>query len=241
MNRFSKLAGATAVALALSACAGSFAPPQTMFARFSSYVDPAFRGEHPVPKRVLVAAPRMSIEARRAAEQSMAGAVRVRGIEPVMSIDLFPPTRGNPTDDDIAAGLRERGIDYAVVFTPTDETVETRTGTRNVPVTTTDWVFVGGRWREVEVRTTVPQQYNVRLPQGTYVAELKTPGGVTAWRAEGNVRSTSAQNSFSDLAATAATAVVEQMQRDGILPAPPPPPGAPGTTTTNRPLPPPPA
>ncbi len=238
MKRFPKILGAAAVALTLTACAGAFAPPQTLFARFSSYVDPAFRGEHPVPQRILVAAPRMSIEARRAVETAMAGALRVRGIEPVLGMDLFPPTRGTPTDDDIAAGLRERGIDYAVLFVPTDETMETRTGTRNVPVTTTDWVFVGGRWREVEVRTSVPQQFNVRLPQGSYVAELKTPTGATAWRAEGNVRSTSTQNDFADLAATAATAVIEQMQRDGILPPPPPPPPRPGATT---PLPPPPA
>ncbi len=239
MKRILPVLGAAAIAVALTACAGSFAPPQTMFARFSSYVDPAYRGEHPVPQRILVAAPRMSIESRRAVETAMAGALRVRGIEPVLGMDLFPPTRGAPTDDDIAAGLRERGIDYAVMFVPTDETVETRTGVRNVPVTTTDWVFVGGRWREVEVRTSVPQQYNVRLPQGNYIAELKTPTGATAWRAEGNVRSTSTQNDFADLAATAATAVVEQMQRDGILPPPPPPPPPAGTTT--RPLPPPPA
>lgn len=216
---------AGAVALGLLVACGPHVPPQTMFARFSSYVDPAYRGTtRPVPRAVLVAAPKMSIKSRRAVETAMAGALRVCGIEPVLGMDVFPPTRGVPNETEVADELRARGLDYALVFEPTEESVQTRTGTHNVPVTTTDWFFVGGRWREVEVRTTVPQQYNVRLPERNYVAELMTPAATKAWRAEGAARSTSFQNSFTDLAATAATAVVEQMQRDGIVPPPPPPP-----------------
>lgn len=118
--------------------------------------------------------------------------------------------------------MRSRGIDAALVFSTQDQRVEVEQGVRTVPRTSTELVFINGRWREVEVRTSQSIPYTRRLPLGQYVAELKVQNGATAWRAEGAVASSSAQNSFADLSATAGTAVVEALQRDRFLVPPPP-------------------
>lgn len=218
------------VAAIVAACApGVYVPPQTMFPRFTSFTDPAFRSAE-AARSLLVIAPRLPLEERRAAEAAMASAARARGVEAVMGLDLFPPTRGTPTAEDIAGAIRARGIDAALVFNTQDQRVDVQQGVRTVPRTTTEWVFLNGRWREVEVRTSQTVPFTRRLPFGRYVAELNVQNGATAWRAEGSVTSNTAQNSFADLAATAGTAVVEALQRDRFIlpPAPPPLPPVPG-------------
>jgi hypothetical protein len=216
------------LAALVAACAPvNYPPPQTMFPRFTSFIDPAFRSVEPA-RSLLVIAPRLALDERRAVEAAMASAARVRGVEAVVGLDAFPPTRGVPTDDDIAEALRTRGIDAALVFSTEDQRVEVEQGVRTVPRTSTELVFINGRWREVEVRTSQSIPFTRRLPLGQYVAELKVQNGATAWRTEGAVTSNTAQNSFADLAATAGTAVVEALQRDRFL-VPPPAPALPPT------------
>ena len=228
---------ALGLAALLSACLpyGEFVQPQTMFPRFSTFVDPAFRNVEPA-RSVLVIAPRLPLDERRAAETAMASALRTRGVNVFTGLDVFPPTRGVPTDAEVADEIRARGIDAALVLTG-DHRVEVEQGVRQVPRTSTEMVFVGGRWREVEIRTNQSVPFTRRLPFGEYVAELKVQSGATAWRSEGSVISNTSQNSFAALAGTAGTAVVEALQRDRFIQPPPPPPATP---TAGAPLPPPP-
>lgn len=192
----------------LAACAPSY-----YATNYTSFVDPAFRGQVAQARAVLVMAPTLSLSRRQAAETAMAEVLRRSGLPVVLGLDVFPPTRGTPTTEDVLAELRQRGLDGAVVLWNTAERVDVHRGTRTVTDSEYETRIVNGQRRlvRVEVRREVPTTEEV--PVAAYAAQFVLPAGPIVWTAEG----TFAGGSFQGLAGSAGTGVIAKLQADGLL------------------------
>ncbi len=212
-------------ALLLAACG-----PEMYARHYTSFVDPAYRARPLAARTVLVMAPTLGLARRQAAEQAMAEVLRDAGLVAVSGLDVFPPTRGTPTNEDVLIELRGRGLDGAVLLWNTDERVVVTRGTRTVTDTETQTVLVNGRPTQIRVERRREVPYTTETPTAKYSASFMVPSGPTMWTAE----ATFTGPTFEAIAGDAGTGAVAKLQQDGVVATPPPagatpPPARPGT------------
>lgn len=196
------------LALLLAACGPAF-----YAANYTSFVDPAFRTRPVQAQRVLVMAPTLPLAKRQNAEAAMAEVLRETGLTAVTGLDVFPPTRGTPTTEEVLAELRARGLDGAVVLWNTAETTETSRSYRTVTDTELQTRVVDGERRTVRVEVQRQVPYTVQTPVATYSAQFVLPQGPIVWTAEGRFSG----GSFEALAADAGTGAIAKLQADGVV------------------------
>ena len=210
-------------ALLLSACG-----PEIYALNYTSFVDPAYRARPLAARSVLVMAPTLGLARRQAAEQAMAKVLRESGLIAVSGLDVFPPTRGTPTNQDVLVELRARGLDGAVLLWTTNERVVETRGTRTVIDTEMQTVLVNGQptYILVERRREVPT--TSQTPTAKYSASFMIPAGPTVWTAE----ATFTGPTFDAIAGDAGTGAIAKLQQDRVVSTPAParaaPPAQPG-------------
>lgn len=197
--------------LLLAACG-----PQFYAVNYTSFLDPAFRARPMQAQRVLVMAPTLSLAKRQNAEAAMAEVLRDSGLLAVSGLNVFPPTRGIPTTEDVLVELRARGLDGAVVLWNTAERVETSRSTRTVTDTEVQTRVVDGERRSVRVEVQRQVPYTVETPVATYSVQFVVPQGPIVWTAEGRFSG----GSFEGLAADAGTGAIARLQADGVVARP---------------------
>ena len=210
--------------LPLSACG-----PEIYALNYTSFVDPAYRARPLAARSVLVMAPTLGLARRQAAEQAMAEVLRESGLVAVSGLDVFPPTRGTPTNQDVLVELRARGLDGAVLLWTTEERVIETRGTRTVTDTETQTVLVNGRPTQIRVERRREVPYTDQTPTAKYAASFMVPAGPTVWTAE----ATFTGATFDAIAADAGTGAIAKLQQDRVVATPPPagaapPPAQPG-------------
>jgi len=203
-----RFAGWFALVLLLGACG-----PQFYAANYTSFVDPAFRTRPVQAQRVLVMAPTLSLAKRQSAEAAMAEVLRESGLAAVTGLEVFPPTRGTPTTEEVLVELRARGLDGAVVLWNTAERTETSRSYRTVTDTELQTRVIDGERRTVRVEVQRQVPYTVQTPVATYSAQFVVPQGPIVWTAEGHFSG----GSYEGLAASAGTGAIAKLQADGVV------------------------
>jgi hypothetical protein len=211
-------------ALLLAACG-----PEIYALNYTSFVDPAYRTRPLAARSVLVMAPTLGLARRAEAERAMANVLRESGLVAVSGLDVFPPTRGTPTNDEVLIELRRRGLDGAVLLWTTYERVVITRGTRTVTETELQTIVVDGRATQVRVERRREVPYVDKTPTAQYRSSFLIPGGPTIWTAEATFRGPT----FEAIAADAGTGAIAKLQQDRVIAAPvprgvAPPPGAAG-------------
>lgn len=207
------IGGLFGLAVSLGACAETAA---MQAARYTSFVDPAFRNPPVNARSVLVTAPTLGLSRRQAAEGAMAQQLRQSGLVAVLGLDVFPPTRGTPTDADVIDAVRDRGLSGAVVLWVTGEAIEVIRGTRTVTGTDFVTIMVDGQLRRVAVETRREVPTVSEQARATFRAVFLDKSGATVWTADG----TFIRGDFDDAASDAGMGAIAKLQADGVVARP---------------------
>jgi hypothetical protein len=210
------LRGFVAGCLALLVLAGC--GPEIHALNYTSFVDPAYRARPLAARSVLVMAPTLGLARRQSAEQAMATVLREAGLVAVSGLDVFPPTRGTPTNDDVLTELRRLGLDGAVLLWSTDERVVVTRGTRTVTDTDVQTVLVNGQPQQIRVERRREVPYTEETPTAKYSASFMVPTGPTVWTAEATFTGVT----FENIAGDAGTGAIVKLQQDRVIAMPAP-------------------
>ncbi len=207
--------------------------PEIYALNYTSFVDPAYRTRPVQARKVLVMAPTLGLNRRQAAEAAMAETLSEQGLLYVLGLDVFPPTRGQPTPSEVAEQIRARGLDGAVLLWTTKEDTVAVQRTRTVTETQQQTILVNGQRQNVQVQVQREVPYTEQVAKASYSASFMLPAGPTIWTAEANLTGTD----FNDIAHDAGIGAIAKAQQDGVIAkpapqqgptAPPPGPGAGG-------------
>ncbi|MBM3507911.1 MAG: hypothetical protein FJX64_09405 [Alphaproteobacteria bacterium] len=185
---------------------------------YTSFVDPAYRARPLAARTVLVMAPTLGLAKRQLAEQAMAAVLRESGLAAVTGLEVFPPTRGTPTNQEVASELRTRGLDGALILWTTSERVVTTRGYRTVTDTELQTMRINGHPQTIRVERQRQVPYTTETPTAAYAASFMVPAGPTIWTAE----ATFTGPTFDAFATAAGTGAIAKAQQDGVVAAPVP-------------------